>query len=262
MLLATLTFQAESRLDEPTIGLWVWPVLRGLWEGGQILRRDVAVAIRDKSAVACVELPERYSLSRRHMLPFTRAAIQELAQAGISNPKAAIVGRTADGVQACRCKRSPAYVMFTHAYSTAAPVRCGRCFGTVPLYRLPHWPEHVKHGGEGEPFVMAYTDILRWQRDFRRADRMWFDSGFGESFAHRQLSRPDSSLNQNGMSVRESLEDRTGRRTYYFQWDSCREGGEKDERRPCPSCGRRWRVRQEVAGMFGHKCERCRIVSM
>lgn len=259
MLIATVAFIADRRLTSHDVDLWISPILRGWWEGGQILSNDPPVGIDGRRAAATVHLPEppRRSLSLRRTLPLTKALLEEAARSGFSGPEVEVVGRVPGSEPACACRAPSAFVIFTHACTNAPPVLCADCGATVPLYRLPPLPDAEEHNGQ-------YADLLGWQRGFRRMDAMWLESGLGERFAHAQLSRPRSPLNREGQTARAALEERTGRRVLYYQWQGSIGDDDLPADRPCPSCGGRWRCRpnREAFGVYGYKCERCRLVSM
>ena len=52
----------------------------------------------------------------------------------------------------CACRRQPYFVLFADFLSDESPVRCGHCFGPVPLYTLPATDE-----------AGHFQDVLRWQ---------------------------------------------------------------------------------------------------
>ncbi len=255
MLLAHLTFRSKSRLSDHTIDV-VDRMHRAWWEGGQVLGPFNSLVIRAKTVQTVVCIPERSALSPRHALSLTKNHLRELAKIKV-HIETNVIGPVAGELAADSCHRPGPLLIFSTAYTDSPPVRCGRCFAPVPLYRLP--PQPVK-----APFFNTeYDDLLTWQRDFNAMDNLWFDSSFSEKHAFRQLSNPKSELNQDGLSLRESLEDRTGRKVYYFLFAHCDiKGGNLPPDRPCPICGGKWLQKREVFTRFTHKCEKCRIVTM
>jgi predicted nucleic acid-binding Zn ribbon protein len=258
MYQARVTFEADGRVTEEMVDHVSW--IRQEWHaGGQTLSRESRIVVRGRRVLMELLLPERGALARRFELPQTRAMLNALRKLGASGPRLELIGELEGGAGVDSCRARSSYVLFTHAYSESSPVRCGRCLSSVPLYRLPE-DTHPERG--------RYWDALAWQQDYRRMDEMWFASGLGERYAHRQLFNPESELNRDGREVRDRLEEVLKKRVYYFQWRSKLDGGSlsesgKDE--ACPLCGRSWVLRGNRRGLeerFSRRCERCSLVSM
>lgn len=255
MLLARLTFRSKSRLTE--IQTRAIDTLCRMWyDGGQILGTENPLVFKPRFAEAIVRLPERTALAARHAVPRAREGLKWFASQKIKI-HTEFLGEIDDESPADRCRTPRAYILFTHAYTVAPPVRCADCFRSVPLYRIPPWR------ADDSIFNMQYMDVLKWQRDYSAMDKLWFDSSFAESYAFRQLSSPDSDLNKDGLSCRESLEERLGRKVYYFLFAHCtRDGTNRKPGHRCPICGGKWHQKGEVFTRFLHKCERCRVVTI
>lgn len=256
-------FREDAWIDDAIRG-----VLHGWGMGGQIGHaRYECVRGKRGELRLFVDMPERNSLSKRFALPRTREMLAALPEAGIEGPEVTILGRVERERAADRCREPSAYVLFTHAYTTACAVRCADCFAPVPLYRLPpikaspappdepQWVEDLLHN------FVAYEDIVNWTRSFRRLESMWFDTKVGEKFAWSQLSRLGSELNKEGLEARKDLEERVGRKVYYFVW-ARKIDGDGNSSKLCPSCGGKWRRRGDVFTKFGRRCDKCRLVGM
>lgn len=88
------------------------------------------------------------------------------------------LGPEPDGRAPCECRRRPHFVLFTNFLSHESPVRCGRCFGPVPLYTLPAMGE-----------AGNYQDLLSWQSTYQDMDSLFIGSGAGEHYSGRLTSR-------------------------------------------------------------------------
>jgi predicted nucleic acid-binding Zn ribbon protein len=273
MYVARITFRGKSVMSDRVVYDAVYPVLRRWWESGQINCDRQEVARSGRTAVVMVRVPERSSLSPRRHLPATKACLERLGLTKIAPPRIEIVGRAAQSTpfgsasadeRTDTCREPSAYVLYADATREASPVLCADCFRPVPLYRLPPSNAHALPTDEflGMPVNRQYQDILLWQRDFRRLNSMWFDSGIGERFAHRTLSDPKSRLNVDGLLTRSAIEDATGRRVYYALWQRGIRGDFLPEDRRCPICQGRWRRRARAISPFQFRCDRCRIVSL
>jgi predicted nucleic acid-binding Zn ribbon protein len=257
VLLARVTFRSQSRLND-TAREAIGALCRMWWDGGQVLgtARPRTLVFKQRAAQTVVRLPERTSLATRHALPRARTGHRWFAKKGISI-HTDVLGEIDDEAPADRCRAPRAYVLFTNAYTVAPPVRCADCFLPVPLYRLPPW------NTDDRLFNMHYSDILSWQGDFNAMDKLWFGSGFGERWSFRQLSKPKSELNKDGLSLREDLEGRLGRKVYYFLFAHCTlDGTGRKPGHRCPICDGKWVQKREVFTRFRHKCERCRVITI
>jgi predicted nucleic acid-binding Zn ribbon protein len=254
MFLAEVTFRSRDRMSASHAHVWLGQITKGWWEGGQALENMSSFAIEKHAARVVLPVPERHSLAWTRTPAFTRKLIQDARAAGLSGPHVKILGPSSSGEGIDACTRAHPLILVTHAYSNAPPVRCTKCFGAVPLYRL-------RTSAEDRDYNELWS-ILRWQAAFRRTDQAWFDSGIGEKDAFRQLSSIKSELNRAGMEARESLEDRVGRPVYYFHWAATIDGDDLPENRPCPGCRRPWKRSSTVFTRFSHRCDRCRLVGM
>jgi predicted nucleic acid-binding Zn ribbon protein len=260
MFLARVSFRSKSRLTEVQTEA-IHALCRMWWDGGQVLsaerpRHQTPLICTRRSAETIVWLPERGALSARHAVSRAQAGLKWFTDQSISIDTE-ILGRIDDEAPADRCRVPRAYILFSHAYTVAPPVRCADCFQPVPLYRLPPWDT------DDSLFNRHYSDLLTWQRDFNAMDRLWFDSSFAERYAFRQFSDPRSTLNRDGLSVRESLEDRLGRKVYYFLFAHCTlDGTNRKPGHPCPICNGKWVQKRDVFTRFHHKCDRCRVVTI
>jgi predicted nucleic acid-binding Zn ribbon protein len=77
-----------------------------------------------------------------------------------------------------RLRRQPYFVLFANFLTDESPVRCGHCFGPVPLYTLPAM-------GEAGDF----QDVLSWQSTYQAMDWLFIGTGAGEHYGHRQMFR-------------------------------------------------------------------------
>jgi predicted nucleic acid-binding Zn ribbon protein len=256
MLLAHATFLSPRRITEEIEHALA--AVRYEWTAsGQVLPGESRVIMRGRRITIEALIPDTGALLPRHGGARTRRALKALAELGVTGPRVEVIGRWRGSDGVCGCRTRAIYILFTHAYTPAPPVRCGSCMASVPLYRLP-----TDNGRE----LGRYWDARAWQEDYRRMDQMWFASGLGERYAFRELSRIDSHLNTSGREVRDRLEGKLRKPVYYFQWRSKIDGGPRTQNERCPLCGRRWTLRAAKRGalneMFTHRCDRCRLVGM
>jgi predicted nucleic acid-binding Zn ribbon protein len=107
------------------------------------------------------------------------------------------------------------------------------------------------------------NDLTSWQAEYVLYDRLWLNSGSLEIAAYKELTDPASQLSGEGRDICAEIEKNTGVPTYYFlmRYYSPSKGADD---RPCPGCGKPWRVQQPQDAPFHHwpfRCEHCRLVS-
>lgn len=85
--------------------------------------------------------------------------------------------------------------LFTTFINAEPPLRCGSCFGSIALYRVPATNEAENH-----------QDLLWWQATYRAMNWLFIGTEPGERFAHDQLSRYDSELSTDGGELAKKLQ--------------------------------------------------------
>ncbi len=220
-----------------------------LRQSGQILGREFPILTRRGGYSARVLVPDRDALRPRHHSSFVRGQLARLSESGIAPVRMNIVGKDAAGGPADRCRAPGWHILFTTYLAIAPPLRCGRCFRPVPLYRIRDPRERL-----------AY-ELLCWESDYQACDTLQMNCRTGERFGTRELSDPGSSLGRRGRLICRRIRRLTGVPTYYYLLRASGAKKGTEENRPCPGCGGRWRLRERLHGLFDFKCDRCRMVS-
>src|SRR5439155_18113570 len=130
------------------------------------------------------------------------------------------------------------FILFTHMFSSSPPVRCGTCFMPVPLYRLPHTRD------------AEYLNVLHWVADYRACDTLQMHCTTGERFGESQLGRVDSALSRQGRALAAELAAALDRPVYYNLFKARGRNRKTELARKCPSCGRKWHLREPWHGLF------------
>ncbi len=224
--------------------------LIGAWRyNGQLVGRDQTVVSRPGGVSVFGVAPERGALAPRRSSVHVRRLLGELRAVGLARPRTTDLGFALESAAVDRCRRPSSYVMFTTYVALATPLRCGDCFGAVPLYRL----DSGERGDHGE--------LIAWESDYQACDSLQMNCATGERFGSRELSRVDSSLTRRGRQLGHELTTRTGVPVYYYLY---RYGGRslaREQARRCPGCGGRWLLREVWHDQFDFRCDRCRLVS-
>jgi len=195
-----------------------------------------------------VSTPERQSLSRTHASCWVVNARAALGELGISI-KVIVHGRNPESFAICNCSKWSWLVLFTHFLSEESPLRCGTCFGTIPLYWTPKLRDD------------EYGDMVSWRGDYRRCDGLQMGCSTGERFGTSQLSDPDSSLSRRGRDICDTLTRTCKVPVFYYLYRGEGRTISAERKRRCPGCRAAWLVDPPLCDFFDQKCDRCRLVS-
>ena len=148
----------------------------------------------------------------------------------------------------CKCKKNKSYVLFTTYLTLESPIRCGECFGTIPLYRIPYV--------SGE----EHYDIIGWQSNYQSCDMLQMNCSVGEKFGLNQMGKLDSALTKEGLEICRTIKEKTKINTYYYLYRYTERKPNSKENRKCPSCNKTWRLKERLH-LFDYKCDRCLLLS-
>jgi predicted nucleic acid-binding Zn ribbon protein len=207
------------------------------------------VAASREAITVYASVLERSSLSGKFANEYVKSKLSKLSEAGLARPKVEILGRDPESARPCSCKTRESFIVFTTFLTIGSPLRCGVCFGMVPLYRIPPTDR------------CEYSDIFSWEGAYKACDTLQIDCGVGERFGERQLQDCESPLSREGRELCSRIEDITGTPTYYYL---CRFRGRslrRERERKCPNCNRRWLLEEPWHKLVDFRCEPCRLVS-
>jgi predicted nucleic acid-binding Zn ribbon protein len=250
MFIAEISWQIPPTSTAKQLDEISYSILAALHKNGQIINWDYPIAIDGQFLRTFVSILESDSLDIKYANKYVLEDIALAIGLGFSEPQIQLIGSAPDISEGtvCNCQ-SNSYVLYSHYLEIGSPIKCGDCFGHIPLYRLPK----TYVGDE-------YYDIYIWDRDYRACDTLQMH-GTGEKFGIRQMSDPQSSLAKQGREICDKLTKLTGKPTYYslYRYKS-RTTLIKEKQRRCPSCDGAWLLAQQWHG-FDFKCEVCRLVS-
>jgi predicted nucleic acid-binding Zn ribbon protein len=246
MFAAELTFKRKPNSGTEECFDALDTLLSALRNNGQILD-DHFFAESGSDFRGYVELPEVTSLDHQHDSKYVKLGYEKLAEAGLTTPLIKIVGKT-NTYKTCYCDNSASYLLYT-TYSS--PVKCGDCFNSVPLYRLPKTYDNSE-----------YYNLLAWAADHRCCDGLQRRCETGERFGTREISNLNSSLSKRGRALCQIIEQLTGKPTYYYlyRYVNARSFA-TEQKRLCPSCKGEWLLAAPLHEMFDFCCEPCRLLS-
>lgn len=254
MFVTEITVRLAAGADPDEINSF----LSTLRQNGQVLSREFLSTESQGTLKTFVLIPESDALSTSHDNKWAKQARVSLAEKGLTRFRVKVLGKDPTSLETDGCASPNEYILFTDYLFTdyltvESPLRCGGCFGPVPLYRLhPTYP--VPDDGE-------YYSIKVWEADYQACDTLQMNCRTGERFGIREMSEAYSSLSRRGRGLCADIEKGTGKPVYYylFRYVS-RTTREKEEARRCPVCGGAWLL-EEPWHIFDFKCETCRLVS-
>ncbi len=249
MIIAEVTIRVQERqpLDPVLDAVRLW--LGALRNNGQIYGREFPISSLDQALRIYLMLPERGSPDRQYANHYVLSALDQLTSAGGSPPQVIEQGEDPEGSPVCSCPASSAYLLYTTYLRIESPIRCGDCFGPVPLYRIP-----ATSNGE-------YNDIISWQTNYQACDSLQMNCRVLERSATRELSHLDSALSRDGRDICARIAGSTGVPTYYYLYRYAARSRRQELGRVCPSCGGTWLIEPAWHDLFDFKCDRCHLLS-
>lgn len=225
-------------------------LLLGSWRGnGQILGEQFLIAKRKGSYTIIVNVPEKDSLSLKFDNKYTAEYRKTLCTTGLSKPITKILGKEPESAKICQCRTPKYYILYTNYLSLETPLRCGDCFGVVPLYRIP------------KTYDDEYHDIIIWQSDYQACDSLQMNCIVGEKFGLNQMFNINSMLTKSGMEVCSSIRKVTKKKTYYYLCHGIGKSYNKEISRRCPSCNGKWHQKEPIHNIFDFMCKKCGLLS-
>jgi predicted nucleic acid-binding Zn ribbon protein len=247
MYTAQIDFPFESDPDGEVLDQ-AYGVLGGWWNDGQVLSTDWPMVEVDGAYRFFVSLPAEDALEPQHSGLWTMGDLDALRETGAGDPIATLLGKDTGALEACECTQRLSLVLFTTFISLESPLRCGDCFGPVPLYCIS--PVH----GESR------QSVIMWQEDYKACDTLQMHCETGERFGEREMRELDSSLSKRGREICAAIEEATGLPSYYFLWKGRGRSREAELARVCPSCSEPWLLDEPLHELFDFRCEPCRLL--
>ena len=224
--------------------------LLGCWvQNGQILGNQSPIAESTDSFKIFVNTPDTDSLEVNYSNAYTLEKYKNLKEIGLRVPIVENLGFHPESIELCDCKDCGSYILFTTFIAIESPLRCGDCFGIIPLYRLP---KTNKHG---------YYDILAWQNNYQSCDSLQMGCRIGERFGMNQMMKFNSPLSRDGLAICQKIEELTKKATYYYLYKGSARSAQLELNRNCPNCGEKWFRQKPLFDLFSFQCKKCKLLS-
>ena len=217
--------------------------------GGQTQGRIEPLYISDNKMVCLPFTLEKNSLDPKYNNFYVIRQSKRLEE--ICNAKLVFrtVGKSYEDYEgACNCNIPDFYILITNYVSISSPITCGTCNNAVPLYRLPKYHDQ------------SYMPILSWETNYISCDRLQMNCEVGERWALNQMQEIKSQLSKQGIKICKKVEELTSIPTYYYL-HNYRKFKDLEPLRPCPSCGKKWKLKKQLHREFDYKCDNCRLIS-
>lgn len=242
-----------AQKEDASLDDFEWEVeayLSGLRSNGQIERDWLIEYEGHKATVVCQ--PARITAHKiTHCSRFTRERLAELQSKFGAKPQWEVLiegGR----IRSTSWRKAEFLYLCTNVFDTLYPLNIpGSPAKSIPSYKLP-LTERTR------------ADLRHWLDEFQHLDSVWIDSGKLENVAYRELADPRSSFAEKGRELARNAERELAMPVYYFLPRYYGRAVD-EEKRPCPSCGEKWRLgakeSERAGGVITFRCVKCRLLS-
>lgn len=248
MFTAELVFVLDENRDSDLAVDSIYSFLGALRLNGQVLGSELPIGRKGLTYRCFVLLPESFSLDKGLGNKNVTEELTKLEEVGLYFSYE-IIGEEPECALVCECHSPSSYILFTHYVSLESPLRCGDCFGAVPLYKIQSTDDN------------EYYDIITWKSDYQACDSLQMHCSTGERFGIKEMSRHDSSLSKRGLEICSKLSKVTGVKTYYYLYRNTSLGRNAELNRKCPSCGGEWLIDNPLHDKFDFCCVKCTLLS-
>lgn len=249
MYAAQISIPLGNYDNQPFIVQTLEMLLRAWSANGQILGREHPVFLNHTDLLATVIIAEEDSLSEIYNTDTINDLLSTLKIDDQDSPDIKIVGISPYAIDSCVCENPESLILYTNYASQSPPVRCGNCSLPIPLYKIA--PEV-----DGDRLYLT-----NWQLSYQSCDTLHVNSIIGEQFSQRQVVQHDSPLSKEGREICKRIEEHTGKPTYYYLSKPTGKSLKQEKKRTCPSCKKKWLLKEPWHDIFDFKCEPCRLVS-
>lgn len=239
----------ETDKEEKTLDL-LHNYLGSLRQGGHIFERVYPIIRETNALTAFVLTPETNSLEPVHENKYTKKGREQIENFVGNKLVYNTLGVDPQAEYAyCDCETQDFLILCTTYVKIGSPLRCGDCFGQIPLYKLK------KDDGE------SHYKVLSWETNYKACDDLQMNCTVGERFCLNQMSDLDSQLTQEGLERCEELAEIAQKPVYYYLFNYRKISEKKDKTRKCPQCGGDWLLVESMHRIFDFKCDTCRLLS-
>jgi predicted nucleic acid-binding Zn ribbon protein len=167
MFAVELKFEVQARAAVDARTDAVTSLVGALIRNGNLVDGYVAAG-KSKAWTVHGIAPGRDAFHKANWNKFVQQRIAGLAHVNLKSPRVRFMGKILETAPGCLCVTPTGFYLFTTFLDLEPPLRCIRCNGTVPLYRL-------SSSRTGE-----HSGLLSWQSHYqaRAVDDCWLYPGF------------------------------------------------------------------------------------
>jgi predicted nucleic acid-binding Zn ribbon protein len=240
--------KANKVSEEELFGLFD-NLLNALRQNGQINGRDLYSSAHKGRMQATVLTVTKDALDSKYHNKYVNDYLGKIETLCNNKIEIEYVGRSeGEKNSICDCKEHNYFVLYY--FNLYSSVICGSCEGAVTLFKLPKTYDNSE-----------YYNLTSWEGAYKACVILDVHCGTGERWAMKQQCDYNSGLSKEGRAVAAKIMEVTGRPTYYFLSNFSKTAPQKDQARPCPSCGGDWHLDKPIHGYFRHKCDKCLLMS-
>jgi predicted nucleic acid-binding Zn ribbon protein len=245
MYMAKMKFEIKTSLENNIVNEIIYGLLHSLRMNGQILGREHSLIKINQEYYSHILIPEYISLENTKANKYVNKYYKKINELKI-NYNYEIIGEESNSSPLCHCNVCKSYILYTDYLTLESLLRCGNCFGIIPLYKIP------------KTYDDEYYDILCWQDNYQACDNLQMNCSVGERFGIQQISKIDSQLSKKGLKIGNTIFNNTGIKTYYFLYKS--KISDKKSGVKCPLCNTKLIMKNNVPNMFKYCCDNCSII--
>lgn len=249
MYVAQLSFKVIADTDFNRAEAAIRQYIETLIFNGQVLGREFPTAWQQDTFVSRLVLPAEDALQAKHHSQRGLAAQQQLANAGLAYPKIQILGMDLMSQHTDPDNNGTEYILYCRFSDTCSPLRSAAHLAPIPLYQLAT--------AQGD-----HEALIRWQLQYQAIDEIQMQhSRVLSKSAERSLQQLHSKLNRQGRRLAKQLAQQNKVKVYYALYSGSSANCAAEATKPCPGCGKDWRLPQPQAQLFDFKCDNCNLVS-
>ena len=156
----------------------IYSLLAPWQKHGQVLSKDWAFVKKGNTYRTFLMIFDEDSLNAKYDDKYARKARKELATIAKDSPKIRILGDDPFSAEICDCKIPSFYILYTDYVCLESPLRCGDCFGPLPLYKIP-----ALESNSGE----LHDQIISWRSGYQNCDDLQMGCRVGEKFGTHEM---------------------------------------------------------------------------
>ena len=249
MYVAEISLAVESDYPvEKAVEMLVW-LTNTFRMNGQMQGRENPIAEQDGFYRTFLMTPARDSLDARYANKWVNHVLERFHTEGLPAPVLSVLGKDPGSMEECGCAERSSFILYTDYLCLESSLRCGDCFGPVPLYSIP------------ATYDEEFYDLICWQSDYQACDQLQMNCRTGEQFGLRELSRHDSNLSRQGREVCKKIEAGTELPVFYYLHRYRGRSRQVELARRCPECGGEWPLETRLHDLFDFQCHPCRLLS-